>query len=371
MPEQRQITDHFKSYLALNRVYKGGKPIKSKDGEKVYKLSSNEHPIGASPKAVEALQQHIEDLHIYPDVTDARLREALSEHFDGAIGPDQFITANSGSGIIDLAVRAFLREGDEILISSPSFFPYEMFSRWAGAKIVDVPLKGDDYQLDVDGLLGAITDRTRILFLTSPNNPTGTYIPKEQMDSLVEQLPKDILIVFDEVYRHFADAPDYTTALPFIQAGYPMLGLNSFSKTYGLASLRIGYGYSTPELANYIRQICRPFFIPKLSMEAAIAALSDVEFVEESAALVKAEKQYLYKEYEAMGISYVPTQANFILINPPGNADAFVQHLQEHGITVRPAKNFGAKEMVRISIGTHEANMALVKAIQKFVVVTN
>ncbi|MEO0338817.1 MAG: histidinol-phosphate transaminase [Bacteroidota bacterium] len=289
----------------------------------------------------------------------------MAFEFKNQIQAEQFITANAGSEVMDLFIRAFVRPGDEVILSNPCFIPYNTFSRWMGAKVIDVPLKGKHYELDVDGILHAITDRTRILFLTSPNNPSGTYLPKAQVDHLLEQLPKNILVIYDEVYRHFADAEDYTDALEYVKKGHPVVGLNSFSKTYGLAALRIGYAYTTLEIAQYVRQICKPFMIPKLNLEAAIAALGDHDFINETVNLVRTERQFLTDQFTQLGLDFTPSQSNFFLIDPPLPEEAFVNYLYEKGVMVRPVTSFGAPGKVRISIGQRPANEALIEALRQ------
>lgn len=365
----KTIKSLFKPYLTVKNGYKGGKGISSKN-KKVYKLSSNENPIGTSPKAMQAIKNSLEDLHLYPDTTDIRLREALEKSYNYNLNKDQFICAASGSELIDLVIRAFVKEDDEVIVSTPCFVPYKMFSRWSGASVVDVPLFSDSYRLDVKGILNAVTEKTRIIFLTSPNNPTGSYISKEDFESLMVQLPTNIVVVFDEVYWHFADAKDYVRALPYI-SDYPnLIAINSFSKTYGLASLRVGYSYMDVEVATYLRQICKPFLITKLSLNAAIASLNDDEFVKKTVNTIKSEKIYLQEKFKALGIHFYPTQANFFLINPPIPSKEFVHFLNEEGIAVRPVDNFGATGKVRISIGAREANEALIKALKKLKVIS-
>ena len=358
------ITSIFKPYLQPKAIYKGGKNIPPSD-KKIYKMSSNENPLGASPKAVAALKKAADNIDIYPDQTDVRLREALVADFNGALTADQFLTGNSGSEIIDMLLRAFINEGDEVIFSNPCFLPYAVFSRWYGAKQVDIRLKDPDYSLDLDGILTAITERTKIIFLTSPNNPTGTYIPQSVLEHFLREVRSDILIVFDEVYRHFADAPDYVTALPYVQSGHNVIGLNSFSKTYGLAGLRIGYCYTTSTIANYIRLIHKPFLLPLTSIEAAIGALKDKEFVQKTVTTVLQGREFLYREFEQLGIRFWPSQGNFIIIDPPIPEMEFTDALMEHGVMVRPVSQFGAPGKVRITIGDSEANTALIQAIQK------
>jgi len=362
----KDIQSIFKSNLTPKHAYKGGKnpPTSTK---KIYKLSSNENPIGASPKAIAAAAEAIQKVGVYPDQTDIRLREALSLDFDNKIDADQFITGNSGSEVLELVMRSLLSDGDEVIVSNPCFSPYLAFSRWYGASQVDVPLIIPDYSLDVDGILNAITEKTKIIFLTSPNNPTGTYIPKATLDQLMKSIPSDILVVLDEVYRHFADAPDYITALLYVQQGYNILGLNSFSKTYGLAGMRVGYGYTTKVIADYIRQIHRPFLIPLPSLEAGIAALSDKAFIEETVAMVHEGRGYLAKTFDQLNIKYWPSQANFFIIDPPIPEVELADRLMEQGIMVRPVSQFGAPGKVRITVGNPEANEAFVQALTAIV----
>lgn len=358
------IESIFKHYLEPKEAYKGGKniPISNK---KIYKLSSNENPLGASPKAIAALKKAAENVNLYPDQTDIRLREALVNDFDDQLTVDQFICGNSGSEIIDMLLRAFINEGDEVLYSNPCFLPYSVFSRWYGAKPIDIPLLNPNYDLDMEGILNAITDKTKVIFLTSPNNPTGSYIPKTILDNFLNRIPKNIIIVFDEVYRHFADAEDYVTALPYVKSGNNVIAINSFSKTYGLAGQRIGYCYTTATIANYIRQIHKPFLLPITSIEAAIGALNDALFIKNTVKTVHDGKAYLTHEFNKIGITYWPTQGNFFIIDPPIPEFDFADRLMEEGVMVRPVSQFGAPGKVRITIGDQESNEALVSILKK------
>lgn len=363
----KSIRSLFKPYLNVKDAYKGGKPIKAnKKGQKVYKLSSNENPIGTSPKAIKAIEKHLSNLHIYPDTTDIHLRKALVKYYNKQLALDQFVCAASGSELIDLIIRGFLQEGDEVIISTPCFVPYRMFSQWAGAKVVDIPLTVS-YELDVKGILKAINTKTKILFLTSPNNPTGSYIPKATLENLLKEIPSNIVVVFDEVYWHFADAPDYVKASNYLEKYPNIIAINSFSKTYGLAALRVGYAYMNIEIANYLRQICKPFLISKLSLEGAIAALEDDTFIKKTIEVIKTERKFIQNEFDKLHINYTPSQANFFLIDPPVSDLEFTELMRQEGIAVRPVKNFGAIGKVRISVGHREANLAMLNAFKKII----
>jgi len=355
---------YFKKYILEDSTYKGGgKKIVMPDGITVHKLSSNENPLGYSPKVKEALANTLDDLSFYPDNTDIRLREALVKDFDEALVADNFITANSGSEIIDMISKAFLSEEDEVIVSQPCFLPYTAFTRWMGAKAVNVPMT-KNYDYNLNGILEAITDKTKLVFLASPNNPSGNYIPLVDLRNFIEKLPEHVILVLDEVYRHFAEAEDYTSGLPFVVEGKNVIAINSFSKTYGLAGLRIGYCYAPLEISNYMRRICKPFLLSSLALEGAIAALKDVGFVNQTVALVKEERRFVLNGLDALQIKHWQTQGNFVLIDPPINDMEFTSFLEQRGIMVRPVGNFGAPGKIRISFGVREANKALLAALE-------
>lgn len=356
----------FKPWLYGKKTYKGGKSKHDvAAGKKVYKLSSNENLLGSSPKAVAAIQKYLSTINEYPDQTDERYQQALAKFYEHRFEPGQFITANSGVETLELITRAFLSENQEAIISTPCFIPYKMFSEKEGAKVIDIPLVGNDFLLDVKGILAAINTQTRLIFLTNPNNPTGTYIPTYQLDEIIEKVPDYVIVVLDEVYYQFADKEDYTTAQPYVEAGKQVIGVNSFSKAYGLAGLRMGYAYTTPELAQYVQTVRRPFMVNTLCMEAAIAALEDKAFIEETVLLIKEEKDYLYRELDRLGVHYWKSQTNFFLLKPTMDPLTFEAKMLEEGIMVRPVASFGSPDGVRITIGTREANVAMIQALEK------
>lgn len=239
-----------------------------------------------------------------------------------------------------------------------------MVAKWQGAIINDVPLLEPDFKLDIESILNKVNDNTRLLFLTSPNNPTGSYIPKKDLDTLIDRLPAHVILVLDEVYFHFADAAEYTTAMPYVKAGKQVIGINSFSKTYGLAAMRLGYFYTTEKIAKYIRQICKPFIVNKLSLEAGIAALGDTEFIQATVDLVRKERAYMQVELEKIGVHFWPSQGNFILTKPPMEEKVFEAKMLDLGVMVRPVSAFGAPGCVRITIGQRAANDACLEALR-------
>lgn len=351
----------LKPYLLKTPEYKGGKGVEEiqSKADKIYKLSSNENPIGSSPKAMTAVQQASNNLHIYPDRTGERLQEALAEFYNHELPSDAFVPTNSGSETIEFIARGFMKEGLECIVSNPSFMPYTMFSGWNGAKVIDIPLIAPNYEIDVEGILNAVIENTRLIFITSPNNPTGTYIPKAKIDYLMDNIPPHVIVVLDEVYYHFAEASDFTTALPYVKAGKNIIAVNSFSKTYGLAALRIGYLYTTPEIASYLRRLYRPFLINIIGLNAGIAALSDHEFINKTVSTVQSERPRFYELFDELGIEYWKTQANFILFKSPIEPNILVEELLTNaGVMVREAGSFGAPNCIRVTVGVKEANDA-------------
>ena len=359
----------FKPYLKPEpNAYQGGKSKEEVRAEgKIYKLSSNENLLGASPKALAAVKAHLHNLNEYPDRTDRRLRLALSRFYQEALTPEQFITANSGVGILQMIVHAFLSEGLECIYSNPAFKPYPLFSGQVGARAIDVPLLGDDFELDIPGILNAITDRTRIIWLCSPNNPTGSHLDRQTVQKLLDAVPEHIVVVFDEVYYQFATAADYTTALPFVKAGKSVIAVNSFSKAYGLAGMRIGYAYSTPEIAGYMKLVGRPFLLNTLALEAGIAALEDADFIRRTVENINLGKAYLYPQLDRLGVKYWKGQGNFFLIRPEMGDREFEERMLARGIMVRPVAAFGAPGCVRVTIGTPEANEAFIRAFESII----
>ena len=315
--------------------------------------------------AIEAIKNAIDGVYEYPDPADSEFRRALTDFYDGALEPDQFITGNSGVALLQMIVQAFLGEGLECIFSYPGFSPYKMFPLKIGANSINVPLMDPDFALDVEGILGAITEHTRLIWLSSPNNPTGSYISKTSMDSLMDQIPDDIIVVYDEVYFQYVDADDYVRGLPYVHAGKKVIAINSFSKAYGLAGLRVGYAYSSAEIARYVSQLRRPFQINSLSCKGAIAALKDEDHIKRTVENNTREKEWLYKELDQLPIKYWPTQANFILIDPARDPQEFEKAMQTQGIMVRPTGGFGSPNTIRVTIGTHEANVAYIRGLRQ------
>ncbi len=362
--------DPFKPHILSAKPYQGG-PTRNEQGtgnsNRIVKLSSNENLLGSSPKAIMAIQRSLGVLNEYAYHGDETFRHALSTHFDGELAPEQFVTANSGMELLDLIARGFLDPGLEYIISTPTFRAYRNFGSVQGATMVNVPLEGANYELDVKGILKAVNDKTRLIFLSNPNNPTGSHVPVAKSDELINNLPDHVITVYDEVYHHYVESPDFARATRYIAQGRRVIGLNSFSKAYGLAGIRLGYASSTPEVAGYLTKIRRPFMISTLAMEAGIAALCDDEHIRATKLMNAEQKQWLYGQFDNMKIPYWKSEANFIMFRSPLENNAFIPMMQELGVMVRPCDGFDVEGCTRVTIGRPGDNEIFVKALRNVI----
>lgn len=358
----------FKPSILASKPYRGGVSrgeLKVKPTvERVYKMSSNENMLGPSPKALAAIQRNLANLNEYNFHDDDPFREALAEAFDHQLSAEQFVTANSGSEILDLIMRGFLDVNSEVIISTPTFGAYKSFAGVQGAKTVDIQLVGENFDLDVEGILSGVNENTRLVFITNPNNPTGSFIPKTLIDTLIYSLPSHVVVVYDEVYYHYVEAKNYARAADYIAEGRNVIGVHSFSKGYGLAGIRLGYAFSTPEIAAYLNLLRRPFMINTLTMEAGIAALKDTEHIAATQALNKMGKQWIYDQLDALNIQCWRSEANFILFKSPFENAVFTDKMLENGVMIRPCELFGLPNFTRVTIGTMEANRAFIAALK-------
>lgn len=350
--------------LGKIQPYSPGKPIwelqKELNLDKVVKLASNENPIGPSPKGTAAIQSRLNDLHRYPDADTVSIREAIAAKLD--VKKEQLIVTNGADELITLLSETFLEEGDEIIVPAPSFSEYDFGANLMGAEIVPIPLD-EKYQFDVDKMLEAITDRTKLLYICSPNNPTGTYLGKEDLERILNEVPERVLVVLDGAYSHYATAEDYTEGIEFVKAGAPILVMQTFSKIYGLAGLRVGFGIARESIIQTILKVKEPFNVNSLAQAAAAAAIQDDDHVIASRESNEAGKKQLYEGFEKLGLSYTETMSNFILLQLGPDAERIYQELLRKGVIVRYGKIWGLPEHVRVTIGTKEENDFFLEAL--------
>ncbi|MGB9797048.1 MAG: histidinol-phosphate transaminase [bacterium] len=353
-----------KEHIYKIEPYQPGKPIEEVQKElgltNVVKLASNENPLGPSPLAIEALRRSIEKINYYPDGNCAILREKLSQRL--GFPPSSFIFGNGVDEIIHFIGLAFLEEGDEAITVDPSFVRYEASALLNKAVCVKVPLK--EFQYDVDAIIGAINEKTKVIFIANPNNPTGTFLPTQALEKLLEAA-EGKLVVLDEAYYEFVDDPAFPNSLSFLREGRDVIVLRTFSKVYGLAGLRIGYGVAKEETIQALEHTREPFNVNYLAQIAAAAALDDEEHLRRTRETIWEGKNNLYERFKEMGLFYIPTQANFIFLDVGRDSREVFQALLREGVIVRTGDIFGYPTFLRVSIGTREQNERLVEAMRK------
>ncbi len=342
--------------------------VKAKYGvETVYRLSQNENPLGPSPKVIEAIQEATKTIASYPNYSDIELREAIVEVSGRGITPDHIYTGLSGYEALEILARGFVKAGDEVIVSTPTFISaYKKTSTLQGATVIDVPLHPETFDYDVEGVLSAITAKTRLILLCNPNNPTGTIIKAEQLDRLMKAIPEHVLVVSDEVYHHYVDDPDYPDSLQYVLEGKNLVLTYSFSKAYGLAGLRLGYGIARPEIANYLASFHRGFHHSSFTLAAGIAAVRDVEYVQKAVDFTKNEMRYLLGELDRLAVPYINPAANFVLFkSAPYDTREITEKFMQAGILIRPQHKSGLNNYVRVSVGTHEANTLFIMRLEE------
>jgi histidinol-phosphate aminotransferase len=323
----------------------------------VIKLASNENPLGPSPKAVAALAGAGSDLHRYPDGGAYRLRQALADRWK--VTRDHVILGNGSDEIIGLLARTFLAPGDEAVMADQTFVIYKMEVVAAHGTPVVVPLTAWTY--DLDAMARAVTPKTKLLFLCNPNNPTGTMVPAEAVDRLMSRIPPDVIVVFDEAYVEYVRDPHFPDSLAYVKQGRHAIVLRTFSKIYGLAGLRIGYGITTPEITDFLNRVRPPFNANSLAQRAALAALEDDEHVARSRAVNAAGMEVVGTGLRALGLSPVPSEANFIYVDVKRDGRTVFDALLREGIIVRHIEG----TMVRVTIGQPDENAAFLSALKK------
>jgi histidinol-phosphate aminotransferase len=344
-------------------VYEPGKPIEyvarelGLDPAGIIKLASNENPFGPSPRAVEAAMHALEQGELYPDGGCFELRQKLAAKWQ--LGADQIVIGNGSNELIELLGHVFIGGGDEVVMGAPAFVVYKLVTLLFGAKAIEVPLR--DWRHDLKAIAAAITPRTKLVYVCSPNNPTGTANTETELLAFARALPDHVIAVFDEAYADFLEnAPDLR---PLIAEGRKVVCLRTFSKIYGLASLRVGYGYASAELCGLLNRVRQPFNVNAIGQAAAIAALDDRGFTAKCRQENRAGLVQLERGCKELGLEVVPSVANFMLVKVGDGARVF-EALQRRGVIVRPVKSYGLPEWVRVTVGTHEQNARLLSELR-------
>jgi histidinol-phosphate aminotransferase len=347
--------------------YVPGKPVEELERELgitgAIKIASNENPVGPSPLALEAACKALGNIHRYPDGDAFYLKHKLAGVLE--INPERLIFGNGSNDVLDIAARTFLSPGDEAVMGEFAFIVYPIVTQAVGAKAVISPMPG--YKHDLRDMFSRITPRTKAVFIANPNNPTGTMVKREEMEWFLDNVGEGILVVIDEAYFEYVEDPEYPDSLKYQHDGKSILTVRTFSKIYGLAGLRLGYGVADEEIVSAMQRARHPFNTSSIAQEAAIAALDDHEHVKRSRDVNSEGLGYLNDELDRLGISYTPTYTNFILIDLKEDPMPLYNALLREGVIVRPVGGYGLKTHLRVTIGLPEENERFVRAVKKVI----
>ena len=352
-------------YVRRIAPYVPGKPIDELAREyglaeaSIIKLASNENPRGPSPRVRAAVATAAADITRYPDGNGFALKTALTAQL--GVAREQIVLGNGSNDVLELAAQAFLRPGDHAVYAQHAFAVYPLAVQARGATGIEVPARA--YGHDLDAMRAAITPRTRVVFIANPNNPTGTWLPSAEVKAFLGAVPRDVVVLLDEAYDEYLEAAQRSHSVTWLGEHANLIVSRTFSKAYGLAGLRIGYGLMDAAVAALLNAVRQPFNVNSLAQAAALAALADVEYVSESAALNRAGLRQLTAALEAMGVAYVPSHGNFLLI-AVGDATAVYERLLRQGVIVRPVANYGLPQHLRVTVGLEAENQRFLSALR-------
>ncbi len=350
-------------YIRSLKPYEPGKPLDEVERElgirRSVKMASNENPLGPSPKALAAVRKAAAKVNFYPEGGCFYLHEKLAKKL--SIRPNELVIGNGSNEMIELLFRVLLRQGDNIVISQQAFLMYKIAALGMGVEVREA--KSIGYGHDLNAMAKLINRRTKLLFIANPNNPTGTYLNKEQLTAFLTSIPK-VPVVMDEAYYEYVEARDYPDTIAMRKKFSNIITLRTFSKAYGLAGLRIGYAVGNPELIDYLNRVRQPFNVNMLAQAGALAALGDVGHIKKSQKINQQGKKQLYRELAKRGIEFYPTEANFILVKVGKGRKVFNQ-LMAKGVVVRPMDVYGLPGCIRVTIGRKEDNKRFILELAK------
>lgn len=334
-------------------------PGKLKEG--AIKLASNENPLGPSPKAITRIKEMAATVSLYPDAGVVKLRDAVARKL--GVERDNLIFGNGSDEVLCLIAGAYIEEGDNTVTSEHTFSEYTFATVLFGGKVKYAPMQ--DGRFDLSKILELVDSRTKIVFLCNPNNPTGTSFGEKEFRSFMEQIPSSVLVVSDEAYREYVERPDFPDSVRMIPQYPNLVVLRTFSKIYGLAGLRVGYGVGSREVIADFYKTKTPFNVNLLAQEAALAALDDEEFVRHSVETNRKGKEYLYREFERLGLKYYPSDANFVCVHVGRDSMEVFQTIMDLGVTIRPLRSFQLDQWIRVTVGTEEQNKKFVQCLEQ------
>ncbi len=325
------------------------------------RLAANENPLGPSPKAAAAIKGYLQHIHQYPDAQMWDLRDAIAARLK--LEHDWIVCGNGSSEIMELALRCYFHAGREAIFVWPSFVMYKLLSLFEGGIPVSIPL--NNFRIDVDAILARITERTRVVFIGNPNNPTGLLLASDELHRLLNSVPETVLVILDEAYIQFVRDDDYPDSADLVRRHSNLLVVRSFSKFFGLAGLRAGFGFANPELIDYMNRVRQPYNMNVLAQVGSLAALADREHHERTLAVAHAGLEYLCSELEDMGLEHLKSQANFVLFDVGTDGREVCAGMYKQGVEARAMADYGLPTQVRVSVGLQRENEAFIEALRK------
>ncbi len=351
-----------RTFLEKIRPYKPGKPIEEVVRElglkgEVIKLASNENPLGVSRLALEAMRKALKEMQLYPDDNCYYFRKKLAEYHNLKV--ENFFVGNGSVEILPTITTAYLGPEHSAVVSEQAFIWYKIAVNISNGELIEVPQK--DYRHNLDAMLAAVKDNTRLIFIDNPINPTGTAVMKDELDEFISKVPDNILVVIDEAYKEYITDPNYPDSMKYFNEGKNVIILRTFSKIYGLAGVRLGYGIAKEDVIASLMKLRVSFNVNRLAQYAGIAALDDLEHIKKGIELNEEGKRFLYDAYNKLGLFYLPTYANFIFVDFPKDSQVIFEELKKRGIITRTIKEYSFPNALRITIGTGKQNKRLIK----------
>jgi len=354
----------YRDNIDTIKPYEPGKPIEEVQRElglkKVIKLASNENPLGTSKKVLAAITRAAKDAYLYPDGGTYRIKKNLSKFL--GVKQTEIILGNGSNEIIEFLLRGFVLPGDHVVSSDMTFLVYPLATQVAGGKYIQTAIK--NFRYDLTAMAKAVDKRTRLVFIANPNNPTGSYVSESEVDQFIASVPKDVIICLDEAYADFVEAKDYPNSLKYLKKEN-IIVLRTFSKSYGLAGLRLGYGLANERLIGYLHKIRQPFNVNSLAQAAGEAALEDQAYLKQTQRVVFQGRKFLQDQFKAMGLYFIPSQANFVLVCVKQNSRELFQALLRRGIIIRDMTAYGLNEWIRVTVGTMPENQLFIRELKK------
>jgi histidinol-phosphate aminotransferase len=351
--------------------YVAGKPIEETKRQlglkEVIKLASNENPLGPSPRAIKAIKKCLGQVNRYPDAQGFYLKKRLARYF--GLVPENFVLGNGSDELIDVIIKTFLEPDENIVTADTTFLEYAIIAQINDRKVKRAPLRYFKY--DLEAMLKLVDKKTKLIFIANPNNPTGTYVTKHEVADFLNALPERVVVIFDEAYDTFIDVDDYPDCLSYLKRRKNIIVLRTFSKAYGLAGLRLGYCLAAPELVSYMERVRQPFNVNSLAQAAGLAALDDREFLKKTRRLTLKGKDFIYRELSKMGLAYVPSVTNFILVDVGRDSREVFRSMLKFGVIVRDMEQYGLVNFIRVTIGTQKENQKFIRVLKKVLMEKN